>query len=506
MTRRAVARLGHALGFVLSLAPVSRATIVTVDDADPRMQYAGAWMHSTVDDSQQLAYLGTLAYTNTSGATATLHFEGSAVVVVGAFGPAGTFAMRSQYTLDGGVPTLFVPPSEVDVPIPRRLFFASGELPFGAHVLAIENLGEQFWLDFIQVVSPDEIPPTTVEETAARTSGIGGMPSFAKPSDGQTSGVHLSASSSRFPSSSTRSSSSNTQTSSARTSTSALGTILTFPTLPHSSHPSSSPSTTPNEGAPNTPQPSSASILPSAQATQGHIGATSGIRVNTGSPIMAPSAIAGVAIAGLILLLVVLAATVWWKRRTQLEARIREARSGSGASGSTTLESVERNTPSYAHSNDRWGQTETRTAPHAAPRGGVASPLSPVPSWNARPPRRARGAGMNYPNFPREGGLDAGPSTSKALMSPSSMPLLEQHWHIPPPLDALRGESPRDGRTRRTVTFHHTVTTDGRRSVHGSTRLPLDERLGEGSSTQVGSLSSTTSTRTLPPSHRPGHS
>ncbi|KAI0363518.1 hypothetical protein BV20DRAFT_958125 [Pilatotrama ljubarskyi] len=134
--------------------PSSGGVLDVVDDADPRVQYTGSWVPYTAVNSTQF-WSGTVTYTNISGAMAKLAFTGDSVQVFGAFNLSGHLNMSSRYTLDDATPVMFSPPSVVETPIFRRQFYASGLIAFGQHVLTIENLGEQFWLDSIHVDGPN---------------------------------------------------------------------------------------------------------------------------------------------------------------------------------------------------------------------------------------------------------------------------------------------------------------------------------------------------------------
>ena len=56
------------------------------------------------------------------------------IEVFGALPVAGTFTMKSQYSIDGEVLETFMPPSTISRAEYRRMFFASGTLSlWGAH-------------------------------------------------------------------------------------------------------------------------------------------------------------------------------------------------------------------------------------------------------------------------------------------------------------------------------------------------------------------------------------
>ncbi|KAH9893567.1 hypothetical protein C8Q73DRAFT_791407 [Cubamyces lactineus] len=139
-----------------------------IDDADLRILYSGSWISYTgLNDSMNWA--GTVTYSNTSGATANLTFVGDSVGVFGAFTPVGTYDMRSQYFLDDSPAVVFSPPSVVQKEEYRHQFYFSGPIPLGVHTIRVQNLGEQFWLDSIQVTRPQNVS-SALPTTGAATS------------------------------------------------------------------------------------------------------------------------------------------------------------------------------------------------------------------------------------------------------------------------------------------------------------------------------------------------
>ncbi len=61
---------------LLSLLRIACGAILTIDDADPRIQYTGAWVPNTGGDPQQLNYMATLTYSNVTGTIASFQFTG----------------------------------------------------------------------------------------------------------------------------------------------------------------------------------------------------------------------------------------------------------------------------------------------------------------------------------------------------------------------------------------------------------------------------------------------
>lgn len=164
-----------------------------VDNADPTIQYKGAWTAQTGLNNADY-YAGTIVYANVSGATATLVFTGKSpfrcllshtdlhrhpsvigigncVKVFGAIvAPPGTYNMLSTYTIDGGPPTVFQPPSEITTPMYNQLFFGSGTISYGLHTIVVKNMGEQFWLDTIVFDVPDPIPSSVPSSSTQETT------------------------------------------------------------------------------------------------------------------------------------------------------------------------------------------------------------------------------------------------------------------------------------------------------------------------------------------------
>ncbi|KAI0653010.1 hypothetical protein C8Q70DRAFT_1039463 [Cubamyces menziesii] len=141
--------------------PVSLGASAVIDDSDQRIQYTGSWIsHAALNKSQY--WDGTVTHSDESGATAEITFNGSSVSVRGAYAPVGTFNMSSRYTLDKHDPPVqFDPPDAVTHEAFSVYFYESKSIPYGQHVLLIENLGEQFWLDSIVVGIPNNVSNAT---------------------------------------------------------------------------------------------------------------------------------------------------------------------------------------------------------------------------------------------------------------------------------------------------------------------------------------------------------
>lgn len=115
--------------------------------------------------------------------------------VRGAYTPIGTFNMSSRYTLDKHDPPIqFNPPDAVTHEAFSVYFYESKAIPYGQHVLLIENLGEQFWLDSIVVGIPNNVsnateatqaqaPKQSTQSPTAITATLSGTPLSTFTSD-----------------------------------------------------------------------------------------------------------------------------------------------------------------------------------------------------------------------------------------------------------------------------------------------------------------------------------
>lgn len=238
------------------------------------------------------------------------------MAVYGAFGPVGTFDMRSEYSIDRGPPTAFLPPNDIAAVVHRRQFFASGEIKDGPHVLTIENMGEQFWLDYIQVEVPDDVGTTSA--TTASSMDVQTSAGSGSPKSNVASPTSLNEGESIEPTSPSVSSTAEPPSTSVDNTSplaqspphsEAATTTHTTASLTLSAVPDvqSSTSTDVNEPQPSAPTTSS------TQASGSN--AKNGNGLSVGSPTMMPGAIAGVAVAGAVLLLGMLVVAQWWRKR-----------------------------------------------------------------------------------------------------------------------------------------------------------------------------------------------
>ncbi len=62
--------------------------------------------------------------------------------------------MHSAYSIDGTLETQFQPPGLVDKPMYHQQFFNSNTLSTDTHKLVIANLGQAYYLDYVQLIIP----------------------------------------------------------------------------------------------------------------------------------------------------------------------------------------------------------------------------------------------------------------------------------------------------------------------------------------------------------------
>ncbi|KAF7296057.1 hypothetical protein MKEN_01420800 [Mycena kentingensis (nom. inval.)] len=112
------------------------------DDADPAIEYTGAWSHSQSSDE----FLGTVTNTDTDGSTASFSFKGTSVNVYGSVNPsiagaAGTELIETySFIVDGNSSTrrTYTPPTTKSGDVLRHLpFYQSPPLVSGHHELKI---------------------------------------------------------------------------------------------------------------------------------------------------------------------------------------------------------------------------------------------------------------------------------------------------------------------------------------------------------------------------------
>jgi len=117
---------------------------LTVDDNDPRIQYAGGLWEVLRGSSQQ--YRSTVHSTWDFNATATFSFNGVGVRVYATI-PSGKGTSTVAYSLSQGSSLTVWQPSGSTTMYGREVFY-SGALPLGQHTLVMANMGEDNDMDF----------------------------------------------------------------------------------------------------------------------------------------------------------------------------------------------------------------------------------------------------------------------------------------------------------------------------------------------------------------------
>ncbi|KAF8197019.1 hypothetical protein BJ912DRAFT_95582 [Pholiota molesta] len=150
-------------------------SVITYDDRDTIISYSSGWTRggNTAD------FDGTSTFTTTNGSTATITFTGVQISVYGTI-PVVTPKTTSSYSIDGGPPTLFTAPFQIqgsgtpNTYFFQQLYYQSPILtPNTPHTLVVNYAvvsGTQFFLDFMKVVSANSTSTTSTATSEATTS------------------------------------------------------------------------------------------------------------------------------------------------------------------------------------------------------------------------------------------------------------------------------------------------------------------------------------------------
>ncbi|KAI0373130.1 hypothetical protein BV20DRAFT_793589 [Pilatotrama ljubarskyi] len=158
---------------------------VTIDNADPSIEYSGLWIQvPSSADPDHASFDGTLAATNVTGASATVRFNATKVIVYGAL-LEDTGTIRAKFTLDDEPPQLYEQPIDNTGSASQfrvKLWQSSGNLTSDGHTLQIANEGDAFFLDYLQFEVPDSrvivtsdsstIPSTAPTSSSALSSSL----------------------------------------------------------------------------------------------------------------------------------------------------------------------------------------------------------------------------------------------------------------------------------------------------------------------------------------------
>ncbi|KAI0327124.1 hypothetical protein GY45DRAFT_1328048 [Cubamyces sp. BRFM 1775] len=311
--------------------------------------------------------MSTLAYSEWNSATAMLEFtgeyvlqtcpplltttqlKGTSVAVFGTLKPAGTWNIHSAYSVDGAEMSAYVNLNPLSGEQHHVQFFSQSGLSDGTHTLTIENMGQQFWFDYVAVETVGVgggLPPaitgtilttssviassTTSPQTPSSTSAISRPPSTTST----TSTVHPVTSPSHTtitspPSSTTSDSTTITTTTGSSTSDSDIPSGTSTATSTQTTTGQSSPS---SAGQPSTGTSSTSTVAssPGSLTTSQPGSTTSGVSPTLilGSSSeherrgLSPGEIVGIAVGGAVALVVLLAALcVGCRRHRRLKAR-----------------------------------------------------------------------------------------------------------------------------------------------------------------------------------------
>lgn len=100
--------------------------------------------------------------------------------MVGTLGHPGDTISSSSYTIDGGTPTI------VSLPVVTAItyainFYTSNQLSNSDHTLTIKNLGNFFWLDYLEVTVPDPSSPAPQPASSSEPSTAPQAPTPSTP-------------------------------------------------------------------------------------------------------------------------------------------------------------------------------------------------------------------------------------------------------------------------------------------------------------------------------------
>ncbi|OJT05179.1 hypothetical protein TRAPUB_4004 [Trametes pubescens] len=160
-----IARLwGVAL---LMLATCVLADVQDADDTNVGMFYTGLW----VPDGDPNTFGKHDTWTNQSGASVVFDFIGTEISVFVTRRPVGTYLSNASFSIDGGPPTLWTTSDPVPAISYKNKVYTSPSLPPAQHRITVTNLGEIFWLDYMEYtvasVPPGGNPPAGTTSTSS---------------------------------------------------------------------------------------------------------------------------------------------------------------------------------------------------------------------------------------------------------------------------------------------------------------------------------------------------
>ncbi|CAK5281331.1 unnamed protein product [Mycena citricolor] len=141
----------------------STMTTSLVDDADPRVNYAGKWQTNNLNTYMN----NTLHYSSTAGSAASLSFSGNAVAIYGTVSPDHA---NIQVSIDGQSQMVNTQASSISALHPQTLLYYSNGLDSSQHTLIITNPGQQSgtgpFIDLDAVAVYSATAPPTVSGAA----------------------------------------------------------------------------------------------------------------------------------------------------------------------------------------------------------------------------------------------------------------------------------------------------------------------------------------------------
>ncbi|KAJ3505726.1 hypothetical protein NLJ89_g7267 [Agrocybe chaxingu] len=174
----------------------------SIDDNDPAFIYSPGWELITKDGS----WTGTMHSTDKPGAFARVRFTGSVVAVICTIPTGDGRPVSANFAIDDGRPTFVSHASTPPVQF-EKIFWDSGPLPMGNHLLTITHAGPDMYLRVNRI----DYDPTDSHAPRADSSAPQDPVSVPALNSVVTSRVGDPTSMIALPSSSTMASSSNSQ-------------------------------------------------------------------------------------------------------------------------------------------------------------------------------------------------------------------------------------------------------------------------------------------------------
>ncbi|KAJ7055767.1 hypothetical protein C8F01DRAFT_1157632 [Mycena amicta] len=171
------------LDFITYTPTTGGASTYFVDDRDTNIVYQPAWSMFGAEQD----FMHTSQSSPSAGAKLTYTFEGRGISYYG--GDTAGNKTKASIALDGGPPTIFVPPPTAGVV--NNKYYDSGVLADGKHTLVVTAVNDDpIWVDYLLVVPPlisasSPSPPTSSSTTTTTGSaGAGGTSSTTTSSAG----------------------------------------------------------------------------------------------------------------------------------------------------------------------------------------------------------------------------------------------------------------------------------------------------------------------------------